>query len=561
MSAHDQEHQNKVSRRAFLTSGIAVGAGAAVAAGSALPAAAQQEEIKWDIEYDVVVVGAGATGLPAAIAARDQGASVLVVEANFDVGGKMMLSGGQIRIGGGNRLQKEYGVEDSPEQVFLDWIRHDSKYSRYSDREIIRVFADHNLEAFDFLEANGITEWYELAGPSQIESVARRVTPHEWPVREEVVAHDQNRRGSGIVRPLERSARNKGVEFLLEHRMIKLHREGHLEGRVIGITAVKVDRFFNSLDTTVNIRARKGVILATGGHSGNLNLRRVFDPRLTEEYQPHGTVWAFENGDGEIQAMAVGASLWATANQTTEIGSALDKGRLGVENNYVRGYIKPESVAFFRARAMGLEVNDWQNVVLVRENGKRFYDETKGDYEYFATAMAWSGDPDRLNGGGPIWAIFDQDAVERTGWNVEPPYVDKDAGYFFQADTLEELAAQVIKNKYQWRPMPGENLVETIQKFNSYVDAGQDPEFKRPMAGAFKVARPPFYAAWATPVHHDSLTGLRINTKAQVMDIFGNVIPGLYAGGDTMGGFALHGLGRAIVFGMIAGRECAKEQV
>src|SRR5690606_20334258 len=117
MSAHDQEHQNKVSRRAFLTSGIAVGAGAAVAAGSALHAAAQQEEIKWDIEYDVVVVGAGATGLPAAIAARDQGASVLVVEANFDVGGKMMLSGGQIRIGGGKRLPTEYGVEDTPEQV------------------------------------------------------------------------------------------------------------------------------------------------------------------------------------------------------------------------------------------------------------------------------------------------------------------------------------------------------------------------------------------------------------------------------------------------------------
>lgn len=552
--------ENKVSRRAFLSTSLVAGAGAAVGTGIAAPAAASPEELTWDMEFDVVVVGAGATGLPAAIAARDAGASVLVVEANFDVGGKMMLSGGQIRLGGGNRLQQEYGVEDSEEQVFQDWIRHDSKYSRYSDRELIRVFADNNLAAFDFLEENGLT-WFELAPPSQIESVARRATPPEWPVREEVVAHDQNRRGSGIVRTLEKSAREKGVEFLLEHRMNKLHREGYLEGRVIGLTAVKVDRYFNDLSETVNIRARKGVILATGGHSDNIDLRRVFDPRLTEEYQAHGTVWAYEKGDGEIQAMAVGASLWATANQTQEIGQAINKGRLGVENNYVRGYIKPESVAFFRARAMGLNVTDWQNVVLVRENGERFFDETKENYEYFAAAMAWSGDPERLNGGGPIWAIFDQDAVEREGWTVEPPHVDVEAGYFFQADTLEELAEKIIKNPYQWRPMPAEKLAETINTFNGYVEAGEDPDFGRPMAGANRVARGPFYAAWATPVIHDSLTGLRINTKAQVMDIFGKVIPGLYTGGETMGGFSLHGLGRAIVFGMIAGRECASEEV
>ncbi len=551
-----------VARRSFLSGSLFAAAGAAAAASAATPAAASTpaDQISWDMEFDVVIVGAGATGLPAAIAARDEGASVLVVEANFDVGGKMMLSGGQIRLGGGNRLQQEYGVEDSEEQVFLDWIQHDNKYSRYSDRELIRVFADHNLSTFDFLEENGLT-WYELASPTQAESVARRITPPEWPIRSQTVAFDQNRRGSSIVRNFEQSARAKGVQFLLSHRMNKIHREGQLEGRVLGITAIEVDDFFNDMYRTVNIRARKGVIVATGGHSDNLDLRRVFDPRLTEEYQAHGTVWAYEKGDGEIQSMAIGASLWATANQTQEVGQGLNKGRIGVENNYIRGYVTPDSPAFHRARATGLNVLDWQNVVLVRENGTRFFDETVENFEYYAAAMAWSGDPERLNGGGPIWAIFDQAAVDAEGWDVNPPFVDRAAGYFFQADTLEELAAQVIRNRFQWRDMPGDALAATISQFNGYVDAGEDPDFGRRMAGARKVEQGPFYAAWATPVVHDSLTGLRINTKAQVQDIFGKVIPGLYTGGDTMGGFSMHGLGRAIVFGIIAGRECARETV
>ena len=75
---------------------------------------------------------------------------------------------------------------------------------------------------------------------------------------------------------------------------------------------------------------------------------------------------------------------------------------------------------------------------LVKENGLRFYNEMSRnqDYEYIAAAMAWTGDPKKLNGGGPIWAIFDADAVAREKWQVKPPYVDP-YGYFFSADTLE----------------------------------------------------------------------------------------------------------------------------
>ena len=114
---------NAFGRRSFLKGGTA-GIGAAVAALGAPAATAretEQNEIGWDDEVDVLVIGAGAAGLTAAIAARDLGAEVLVVEANFDTGGRAIVSGGGVYLGGGTSLQRQYGVEDTPEAVFRDW--------------------------------------------------------------------------------------------------------------------------------------------------------------------------------------------------------------------------------------------------------------------------------------------------------------------------------------------------------------------------------------------------------------------------------------------------------
>jgi succinate dehydrogenase/fumarate reductase flavoprotein subunit len=105
--------------------------------------------------------------------------------------------------------------------------------------------------------------------------------------------------------------------------------------------------------------------------------------------------------------------------------------------------------------------------------------------------------------------------------------------------------------------MPGTVLRETVERFNSFVDTGIDLDFKRP-SPPYKIQKPPFHAAWATPCLHDSLTGLRTNTKCQVLDTQGDVIPGLYCAGETQGGFAQHGLARCTVFGRIAGMEAAK---
>ena len=115
----EKENGSSVTRRTFIRNAAAAGVGATALAGlHNQPVTAAVPE--WDRVADVVVIGSGAAGLPAAICARDRGASVIIVEENIDVGGHAMISGGIVGLGGGTRLQKKFGVEDSPDKVYLE---------------------------------------------------------------------------------------------------------------------------------------------------------------------------------------------------------------------------------------------------------------------------------------------------------------------------------------------------------------------------------------------------------------------------------------------------------
>jgi succinate dehydrogenase/fumarate reductase flavoprotein subunit len=393
------------------------------------------------------------------------------------------------------------------------------------------------------------------------------------PVPAEIAATDSS--GIGFIRPLEATARKLGIPILLQHKMSGLVRENPNSGRVLGIAVTNQGK-------TLHFRARKGVVIGTGGHTGNVNFRRIFDPRLTEEYQVAGEPYSFQDASGELAAMSIGASLWGAYNQTGEFGQPITKpGYIGCQYGYVNLTWGPKSPVFSRARASGLRVRDYQNVIEVNQMGLRFYDETQGQFtdnnynsitpytpgsylnaanvkwnprNFLNAAMAGSGDGS--NGGGPIWAIFDADAVQREKLTVTPPFVDIEQGYFASGGSLAELAAN-IKNKYQKKPMPAAALQETIARYNSFVDGGKDLDFGKPTP-KYKIQTPPFYAAWATPVLHDTRSGLRINAKCEVVDLDGKVIPGLYCGGESAGGFSLHGLARCCVQGRIAGREAAR---
>src|SRR5919109_2071724 len=115
----------------------------------------------WDLEADVVVIGSGAAGLPAAIRAVEGGASVIIVETNYDVGGHAILSGGHMELGCGTSAQRKYGIADSPDTVFsdlTDWSivqPNGSPDFRYNDCAVMRAFADHCAITYEFLLANG----------------------------------------------------------------------------------------------------------------------------------------------------------------------------------------------------------------------------------------------------------------------------------------------------------------------------------------------------------------------------------------------------------------------
>jgi succinate dehydrogenase/fumarate reductase flavoprotein subunit len=97
-----------------------------------------------------------------------------------------------------------------------------------------------------------------------------------------------------------------------------------------------------------------------------------------------------------------------------------------------------------------------------------------------------------------------------------------------------------------------------VQRYNGFVDAGSDSDFGKP-APKYKIQTPPFYAAWAMPLVHDTRAGLRINARCQVIDMTGRVIPGLYCAGESAGGFNQHGMGRCTTQGYIAGMNAAAE--
>jgi succinate dehydrogenase/fumarate reductase flavoprotein subunit len=106
--------------------------------------------------------------------------------------------------------------------------------------------------------------------------------------------------------------------------------------------------------------------------------------------------------------------------------------------------------------------------------------------------------------------------------------------------------------------MPADKLAAQVERYNSFVDSGEDADFGKPKP-LYKIAKPPFYAAWSTPVLHDTRAGLRIDADCRVIDMRGAIIPGLYCGGETAGGFSQHGLARCVVQGLIAGRNAAAE--
>ena len=349
-----------VSRRDFLKQGLAAGVGATALGGCAATPSTQgtsADGIKWDYEADVVVIGSGASGLPCAIRARDAGLSVLIVDQNFDVGGKMAHSGGQVSLGGGDPCQlrdiagqgdKEGLIKVAPlhkppdmteDTDFLfrditDWsvldVGGNAPY-RYNDRDMHRAWADNCPATRQFLMDNYVrftriqgthgtggasrarraTTFLMLGDKTDIK--AGTVTREDAGIQGKSSSHFAPRymdsaakwaapgavwNGAALTRGLEFSAREKGVQFMLNRKMTEVVREQPFSGRVLGIRARYSPRFdpvtkvrlesysrngnVDERRDTINIRAKRAIFIGSGGHSANPQLRSMFYPAFNE---------------------------------------------------------------------------------------------------------------------------------------------------------------------------------------------------------------------------------------------------------------------------------------
>src|SRR4029077_18119255 len=218
-----KREQNCFSRRDFIKT-TATGAGAAALTGFGVDVAkAEGRPARWDKEADVVVIGAGATGLPAAIQAAEGGASVILIDANTDVGGNAILSAGNGALGDGTSRQKKYGVVDSPDILYsdlTDWsVVEPNGFPdyRYNDKEVIRAFADESAKTYEWLLEHGVT-FVEKAPDTLGGHACGNSAPrenHAAPLGSTLVKKGAplpadkgaiSSSGVGLVRPLEASA-------------------------------------------------------------------------------------------------------------------------------------------------------------------------------------------------------------------------------------------------------------------------------------------------------------------------------------------------------------------
>lgn len=593
--------RSDVSRRGFVTGMSALGLGAAATAASqtgllkTMTAKAAETAVpeSWDYEYDIVVCGAGGAGLLAALKTNDEGCKVICIDANFEMGGHAALSHGLTHSGGGTSIQQEYGIEDSAEQVYLDHTNPVPLDSRFNDREIVREFANRSVECFEWMLSKGMKmvdqepsmyKTYMEDGGTDCETVARKAPadPTGYVNLTNGKVNEGELNGIGVTRPFEETALKEGVDFMYNRHMDALIQDE--DGRVVGVRASYTPRFLKDgtqlvglhgdeaiIDETpeLTFKANKAVILATGGGMSNVEYRTMFDPRWTQEYDGvAGEPFSYADASGEIAGMAIGAGLGSTANWTVQckwpFAAAIGAGcRYGYKN--LRW--DTESPVFEFAGAKGLYLYNFDGAIQVNMLGKRFYDEdaqngfySDGDgmWDYFAACFGSvildEGTPEARRVGGPLWTIFDADYAASEGFNCEYPDVDTENGYFFSGDTIEELAQNIVNKYYEDYPMDPAVLVETVERYNSMVDGGVDEDFgKSPDLMTKKIETGPFYAAWSTPVPHDTLTGLRTDAHRQVLTVTGEPIEGLFACGECAGGMHTHGLGKVQTAGYIAG--------
>jgi succinate dehydrogenase/fumarate reductase flavoprotein subunit len=541
---HHKKAKNAVSRRSFIK-GAALGVSAAVASGlqaGDLSAKSRQYVDKWDHEADVVIVGYGGAGAVAAITAHDAGARVLVMEkAPVEGGGSTRMSGGQ------SAYIEAKDAAGAAEYLYAGCFGTTPK-------DVCLAWAEEIAENDDWLTEMGI-KWMDMKPPSGGGSRPSGKVA-DFPNFSGANAMKSlmiNGGGSAFFKTVNDHIIKRGIKILFDTPATDLIQDTDTK-EILGVKAKNKGK-------NINIKARKAVILCTGGFD--------FDEEMVKNYlRPipiKFTGWKYNTGDGVKMAQAIGSDLWHM-NALCSAGQVV---------------VSPLSeIAWMYTRAQG------PNFIWVNRYGRRFACESPSWFDHRASMgyTIWDWSDTQKDAGYPcipFYLIFDEKTrlagpIGGSFGSMGVTSISKELGGISEAwskDNSREVEAGWIKRGGSVRELAallGDDidpvlLEDSVTRWNAFCAADKDQDFGRSEKLA-PIETPPFYGLKMYPGGFNTLGGPRRNGKAQVLDTKKDPIPRLYSAG-ALGSIAGHiycvvghNWSELMSFGRIAGRNAAAEK-
>lgn len=485
------------------------------------------------VDADVVVVGAGGAGMTAAITAAAEGKSVVILESQSMVGGNSVRATGGMNAGKTvYQDENEFGESAGVEKTLK------TAAEKYADNETITALAKTVSEQWAAYQANptGYFDSVELMeldtmiggkginDPELVETLcANSADAIDWLDEHGITLHNVSSFGGASVKRIHRPVNAEGKTVSVGSYMIPLLEENckkagvqillnttaneiltDANGAVAGIKAT------GSTGETVTVNA-KAVVLTTGGFGANLDMVVKYKPELK----------------GFMTTNAAGIQ-----GQGIEMAEAIGAATVDMDQIQIHPTVEANTAALITEGLRG------DGAILINEEGQRFIDEVGTRDVVSAAEIAQTGSYS--------WLVVDQAMVDAS--SVIQGYIKK--GYTVTGATYEELGEAM--------GVDAAAFAETMEKWNGYVEAKNDPDFGR-TSFANPLNTAPYYAVKVTAGVHHTMGGLKINANTEVLNEKGEVIPGLFAAGEVTGG--VHGANRLggnavadfTVFGRIAG--------
>ena len=489
----------QISRRNFVKAAAIAGASLATVGVKTASAMPIQKPTEWDYTADVIIVGGGGAGVAAACEAVDRGLSVYLLEKEAFLGGSTIISGGQMTFAG-TPDQKEKGINDSVDLFTKDLLEVGQNVN---DPKLLKAFMDVQLDTYSWLKNLG---------------VGLTLTPGVMAGMSVPRAHKFSQ--PQLISLLSKHATDKGAKIFTACSGQRLVYDGK---KICGVVAKYRDK-------DVTFEGKKGVILTAGGYAKNPDMLGQYTPAMRNAKAIAGLG---NTGDGIKMAQAYGADFIDSSYVKATYGTILNP--VIVDQDRMRYH--------------------YNGGIIVNKNGKRIADES--------IPYKLLGDICLALPEGHSYQIYDSEIRDKEHfktWQLTEEAVQKFENrpdVIYKANTIKEVA--------KLAGVDPDVLDETVTNYNANVEKGNDPEFGRKtlvgkVGKPIKIDKPPYYIMPTTAILLATYCGVRITPKTEVVDVFGEIIPGLHAAGEMVGGFhgAAYMAGSAVAKAVVLGRIAAK---